>query len=86
MAKRSKSADTRLDQLLSQAKGKGAKQEDTTEDETLDDLSEVEEESESTGPFYKQLLESGFEVVEDHQAPLLKIIGLKIFLDEELAE
>jgi DNA-binding MarR family transcriptional regulator len=31
-------------------------------------------------------LEHGFEVVEDHQAPLLKIIGLKIFLDEELAE
>jgi DNA-binding MarR family transcriptional regulator len=28
-------------------------------------------------------LEHGFEVVENHQAPLLKIVGLKIFLDEE---
>jgi DNA-binding MarR family transcriptional regulator len=31
-------------------------------------------------------LEHGFEVVEDHQAPLLRIVGLKIFLDEEPAD
>jgi RNA polymerase primary sigma factor len=73
MAKRSKNADTRLDQLLSKAKGKGAKQEYTAEDETLDDLSEVEEESESADPLYKQLLESGFEVVEEEK---LKGAGL----------
>jgi RNA polymerase primary sigma factor len=73
MAKRSKNADTRLDQLLSKAKGKGAKQEYIAEDETLDDLSEVEEESESADPLYKQLLESGFEVVEEEK---LKGAGL----------
>jgi RNA polymerase primary sigma factor len=73
MAKRSKNGDTRLDQLLSKAKGKGAKQEYTEEDETLDDLSEVEEESESADPLYKQLLESGFEVVEEEK---LKGAGL----------
>jgi RNA polymerase primary sigma factor len=84
MAKRSKSADTRLDQLLSQAKGKGAKQEDTTEDETLDDLSEVEEESESTGPFYKQLLESGFEVVEEQKLKGAGLVDLEEPPDSEL--
>jgi RNA polymerase primary sigma factor len=84
MAKRSKSADTRLDQLLSQAKGKGAKQEDTTEDETLDELSEVEEESESAGPFYKQLLESGFEVVEEQKLKGAGLVDLEEPPDSEL--
>jgi RNA polymerase primary sigma factor len=73
MAKRSKNADTRLDQLLSKAKGKGAKQEYTPEDETLDDLSDIEEESESADPIYKQLLETGFEVVQEEK---LKGAGL----------
>jgi RNA polymerase primary sigma factor len=83
MAKRSKNADTRLDQLLSKAKGKGAKQEYTAEDETLDDLSEVEEESESADPLYKQLLESGFEVVEEEK---LKGAGLADLEDPPDAE
>jgi RNA polymerase primary sigma factor len=84
MAKRSKNADTRLDQLLSQAKGKGAKQEDTAEDETLDDLSEVDEESEDTGPFYKQLLESGFEVVEEQKLKGAGLVDLEEPPDAEL--
>ncbi len=84
MAKRSKNADTRLDQLLSQAKGKGAKQEDTAEDETLDDLSEADEESESTGPFYKQLLESGFEVVEEQKLKGAGLVDLEEPPDAEL--
>jgi RNA polymerase primary sigma factor len=84
MAKRSKNADTRLDQLLSQAKGKGAKQEYTAEDETLDDLSEVDEESESAGPLYKQLLESGFEVVEEQKLKGAGLVDLEEPPDAEL--
>ncbi len=83
MAKRSKNGDTRLDQLLSKAKGKGAKQEDIVEDKTLDDSSEVEEKSESTDPFYKQLLESGFEVVQEEK---LKGAGLADLEDPPDAE
>jgi RNA polymerase primary sigma factor len=84
MAKRSKNGDTRLDQLLSQAKGKGTKEEDAAEAETLDDLSEVDEESESTGPFYKQLLESGFEVVEEEKLKGAGLVDLEEPPDAEL--
>jgi RNA polymerase sigma factor RpoD-like protein len=84
MAKRSKNGDTRLDQLLSQAKGKGTKEEDTAEAETLDDLSEVDEESESTGPFYKRLLESGFEVVEEQKLKGAGLVDLEEPPDAEL--
>jgi RNA polymerase primary sigma factor len=84
MAKRSKNGDTRLDQLLSQAKGKGTKEEDAAEAETLDDLSEVDEESESAGPFYKQLLESGFEVVEEEKLKGAGLVDLEEPPDAEL--
>lgn len=69
MAKRAKSSDSRLDKLLSKAKRKGAKQENIAQDETLDALSEVdddvEEDAEDTGALYKQLLETSIEAVEE---------------------
>ncbi len=68
MVKRSKNSDTRLDQLLSKAEGKGEKQEYTDQEETLDSLPEDEEGTEDSGALYKQLLETGIEVVEEEKS------------------
>lgn len=88
MAKRSKSSDTRLDQLLSKAKGKRAKKEDIAQDETLDARSEVEEDAdedvEGIGTLYKQLLESSIEVIEEENLKGEGLADLEEPPDKEL--
>ena len=64
MASRSKNSDSRLEQLLSKAKG--AKQEPIAQDSTSDlPAEEVEEAAETTDALYKQLLELDIEVGEE---------------------
>jgi RNA polymerase primary sigma factor len=69
MAKRSKDSDTRLDQFLSKAKGKVTEMENMEQDENLDALSEaeIEEDDEGSGALYKELLETGLEIVEEEK-------------------
>ena len=63
MTKRSKHSDTRLEQLLSKAQGQGAKQ-DNDEDQTPDARADGEEETKESATLYKQMLETGIEVVD----------------------
>jgi RNA polymerase primary sigma factor len=60
MARRSKNGNTRLEQLLSKPRGKAAEQDMMDEDENHD----VEENAEDP-TLYKQMLETGLEVVEE---------------------
>ena len=85
MAKRSKNGDTRLDQFLSTAKGKGTTQENE-EEETLDTVSELDEDSEDPSTLYKQMLETGLEAVEEEKLAGKGLADVEEPDDKDLAE
>jgi RNA polymerase primary sigma factor len=86
MARRSKDGDTRLDQLLSKTKGKGANQEIIAQEKTPEAPLEVEEEAEDSGALFKQLLETGLEVVEEENLKGKGLAEIEEPDDTELAQ
>jgi len=84
MAKRSKSSNTRLDELLSKAEGQGAKQQPATEDEAVDTLPGADEAEEESAPFYRQILETGLEAVEEENQTGRGLADVQEPLDTEL--
>ncbi len=84
MTGRSKDSDTRLDQLLSKAEGEGVDQDHIAQDETQDALSEAEGDAEDSGALYKQLIETGLEVVEEEKLRGRGLADLEEPADTEL--
>jgi RNA polymerase primary sigma factor len=86
MVRRSKNSDTRLERLLSKAKGKGAKQPyPDQQDKTPDPLPQPEQEAEAEDDtLYKQLLETSLEVVEEENLTGTGLADLEEPPDSEL--
>jgi RNA polymerase primary sigma factor len=82
MAKRSKDTDPRLEQLLSPTEGKGVKQ-DTAQNGTPDDGSDIEKDVKDSA-LYKQMLETGLEVVEEEKLKGKGLTDIEEPPDEEL--
>jgi RNA polymerase primary sigma factor len=82
MARRSKDTDPRLEQLLSPTEGKGVKQ-DTAQNGTPDDGSDIEKDVKDSA-LYKQMLETGLEVVEEEKLKGKGLTDIEEPPDEEL--
>jgi RNA polymerase primary sigma factor len=85
MARRSKDRDTRLEELLSDGRGKEPEQgfdENGDQDVPLDD----EEDTEDSPALYKQILETGLEVVEEEKQKGQGLADVEEPDDTELAQ